>query len=342
MIVACRQSFLASKIDEKRRLQESVNTNHITGLPPQLLHLFRPRDPPRFIQPLQKKPHKLPYSGVGHLVKEFSAPGDSEYQSGVTSDRPPEPPRRLYANREFDAQARLDAPSKLEHRISRVLEKDETRRSALQAALESYDPNKDPNIEGDPFKTLFIGRLSYDVTERKLKREFEEYGPIKRVRIVHDRNSAKPKGYAFIEYEHASDMKAAYKDADGRKIEGHRVLVDVERGRTVPGWRPRRLGGGKGGETRASKPPKDPTRRYVFELVQKTVEEKERLLRPPSLSPPPPALAPPEEGEADGRYGDSEKEEGEMEEGEYLPAEDERKRGRDDFEDSRDRKRQRW
>lgn len=43
--------------------------------------------------------------------------------------------------------------------------------------------------QGDPFKTLFVSRLSYDVTERKLKREFEEYGPIKRIRLVHNKNS---------------------------------------------------------------------------------------------------------------------------------------------------------
>lgn len=43
---------------------------------------------------------------------------------------------------------------------------------------------------------------------------------------------------------------AAYKQADGRKIDNRRVLVDVERGRTVPNWRPRRLGGGLG-NTRA-------------------------------------------------------------------------------------------
>jgi len=40
---------------------------------------------------------------------------------------------------------------------------------------------------------------------------------------------------------------AAYKHADGKKIDGRRVLVDVERSRTVKGWRPRRLGGGLGG-----------------------------------------------------------------------------------------------
>jgi len=37
-------------------------------------------------------------------------------------------------------------------------------------------------------------------------------------------------------------LAAAYKHADGKKIDGRRVLVDVERGRTVKGWRPRRLG----------------------------------------------------------------------------------------------------
>jgi len=35
---------------------------------------------------------------------------------------------------------------------------------------------------------------------------------------------------------------AAYKHADGKKIDGRRVLVDVERARTVKGWLPRRLG----------------------------------------------------------------------------------------------------
>ena len=41
-------------------------------------------------------------------------------------------------------------------------------------------------------------------------------------------------------------VTGAYKQADGRKVDNKRVLVDVERGRTVPNWRPRRLGGGLG------------------------------------------------------------------------------------------------
>lgn len=38
----------------------------------------------------------------------------------------------------------------------------------------------------------------------------------------------------------------------GRKIDGRRVVVDVERGRTVKGWRPRKFGGGLGGTRKAA------------------------------------------------------------------------------------------
>merc|ERR1711865_666872 len=115
----------------------------------------------------------------------------------------------------------------------------------LKDFLEKYDPHKDTNASGDPFKTLFVARVSYDTTEKKLKREFEVFGSIKRTRMIYDQKG-KPRGYAFIEFEHERDLKNAYKQGDGKKIDGRRVMVDVERGRTVEGWLPRRLGGGRG------------------------------------------------------------------------------------------------
>jgi U1 small nuclear ribonucleoprotein len=50
------------------------------------------------------------------------------------------------------------------------------------------------------------------------------------------KTTGKPRGYAFIEFEHKKDFKDAYKVADGRKIDGRRVVVDFERGRTVDNW----------------------------------------------------------------------------------------------------------
>merc|ERR1719411_2020692 len=68
--------------------------------------------------------------------------------------------------------------------------------------------------------------------------------------MITGKDSGKPRGYCFIEFEHEKDMHSAYKHADGKKIDGRRVLVDVERARTVKGWLPRSLGGGLGGTRR--------------------------------------------------------------------------------------------
>ena len=43
-----------------------------------------------------------------------------------------------------------------------------------------------------------------------MKREFEEYGPVKKVRIVHDTKSGKPRGYAFIEFDKERDMRSMF------------------------------------------------------------------------------------------------------------------------------------
>ncbi|KAK7270429.1 hypothetical protein RIF29_23557 [Crotalaria pallida] len=61
-------------------------------------------------------------------------------------------------------------------------------KGAAKAAeeLEKYDPHKDPNISRDPYKTLFVSKLSYETTESRIKREFESYGAIKRVGILNN------------------------------------------------------------------------------------------------------------------------------------------------------------
>lgn len=122
----------------------------------------------------------------------------------------------------------------------------------LKRGLVEYNPNEDTQVRGDPYKTLFISRLSYEVTEDDLQREFGRYGPIERVRIVKSKDD-KPRGYAFLVFEREKDMKAAYKDTDGMRIKEKRILVDVERGRTVKNWKPTRLGGGLGGRQKPGK-----------------------------------------------------------------------------------------
>lgn len=70
------------------------------------------------------------------------------------------------------------------------------------------------------------------------------------MRVVKSTKNNKSRGYAFIEFEDSRAAEGAYNGGDGRKIDGHRVLVDKELGRTDRKWLPRRLGGGKGGASR--------------------------------------------------------------------------------------------
>ncbi|XP_019444761.1 PREDICTED: U1 small nuclear ribonucleoprotein 70 kDa-like [Lupinus angustifolius] len=199
-----------------------IGQSHPTGLTSNLLKLFEPRPPLEYKPPPEKRKCP-PLTGMAQFVTKFAEPGDPEYAPPVKE---------------------AETPAQKKTRIHKL--KLEAGAAKAAEELEKYDPHNDPNVSGDPYKTLFVAKLSYETTESRIKREFESYGPIKRVRLVSDTSTNKPRGYAFIEYLHTRDMKAAYKQADGRKIDGRRVLVDVERGRTVPNWRPRRLGGGLG------------------------------------------------------------------------------------------------
>ncbi|KAF5798658.1 putative U1 small nuclear ribonucleoprotein of 70kDa [Helianthus annuus] len=199
-----------------------IGQSHPTGLTNNLLKLFEPRPPLEYKPPPEKRKCP-PYTGMAQFVSNFAEPTDPEYAPPIVKG---------------------ETPGQKKARIHQLRLEEGAKKAAEE--LEKYDPNNDPNISGDPYKTLFVARLNYETTESRVKREFEAYGPIKRVRLIADKETNKPRGYAFIEYMHTRDMKAAYKQADGRKIDNRRVLVDVERGRTVPNWRPRRLGGGLG------------------------------------------------------------------------------------------------
>jgi len=192
-------------------------------LPSNLLALFAPREPLKYLPPAAKLPIEKnlpPYSGVATFVAQFENPKDCP------------PPTRVETKDERKERQKKERSEQIAYK--------------LEQDLALWDPSNDPKLYGDPFKTLFCSRINYDTSESKLRREFDVYGPVKKIHLVMNSKTGKPRGYAFVEFEHERDMHAAYKHADGKKIDGRRVLVDVERGRTVKGWRPRRLGGGLG------------------------------------------------------------------------------------------------
>lgn len=112
---------------------------------------------------------------------------------------------------------------------------------------EEWDPFKKEKVDGevktgDAFKTLFVHNIGYSTVEERVQEEFEVFGPVRRVVMPKDLQGV-ARGYGFVEFERERDLKVACREGNGLRIDGRRVVVDVERGRTVKGWRPNRLDG---------------------------------------------------------------------------------------------------
>ncbi|CAH8265804.1 unnamed protein product [Arabidopsis lyrata] len=121
------------------------------------------------------------------------------------------------------------------------------RRALLCYNAGLYDPSGDSKAIGDPYCTLFVGRLSHHTTEDTIREVMSKYGWIKNLRLVRHIVTGASRGYAFVEYETEKEMLCAYEDAHHSLIDGREVIVDYNRQQLMPGWIPRRLGGGLGG-----------------------------------------------------------------------------------------------
>ncbi|PIA29721.1 hypothetical protein AQUCO_05800078v1 [Aquilegia coerulea] len=110
------------------------------------------------------------------------------------------------------------------------------------------DPFGDPKIIGDPYSTLFVGRLNELTNEDSLRKAMSKYGKVKNLRLVRHIVTGASCGYAFVEFESDREMRRAYQDAHHSIIDDSEVIVDYNRQQLMPGWIPRRLGGGLGGK----------------------------------------------------------------------------------------------
>lgn len=121
-------------------------------------------------------------------------------------------------------------------------------RALICSSTGLYDPFRDPKVIGDPYCTLFVGRLSHLTNEETLRKAMSRYGRVKSLRLVRHIVTGASRGYAFVEYETEREMRHAYQDAHHAIIDDSEIIVDYNRQRLMPGWIPRRLGGGLGGK----------------------------------------------------------------------------------------------
>jgi RNA recognition motif-containing protein len=95
--------------------------------------------------------------------------------------------------------------------------------------------------------SIYVGNLSYQVTEDDLTQTFAEYGTVKRVQLPTDRETGRLRGFAFVEMATDAEEEAAINALDGAEWMGRDLKVNKARPREDRGS----FGGGsRGGSSR--------------------------------------------------------------------------------------------
>ncbi len=98
---------------------------------------------------------------------------------------------------------------------------------------------------------IYIGNLSFDTTEETLRASFAQYGEVDTVNIIMDRESGRPRGFAFVEMPNGTEGQAAIDGLNGSQLDGRALNVNEARPREPRGNRGGYGGGGGGGGGRS-------------------------------------------------------------------------------------------
>lgn len=78
---------------------------------------------------------------------------------------------------------------------------------------------------------LFIGNLPYDVTEAELRAHFAAVGPLVSLALPTDRDTGKPRGFAFVEFRERADAEEAIRHLNDQAFKGRPLAVSEARAR---------------------------------------------------------------------------------------------------------------
>jgi RNA recognition motif-containing protein len=77
--------------------------------------------------------------------------------------------------------------------------------------------------------SIYVGNLAYTATEGDITEVFSEYGAVSRVTVPTDRETGRPRGFAFVEMEKEADEDAAIEALDGAEWMGRELRVNKAR-----------------------------------------------------------------------------------------------------------------
>ncbi|UCD75061.1 MAG: RNA-binding protein [Phycisphaerales bacterium] len=89
---------------------------------------------------------------------------------------------------------------------------------------------------------IYVGNLSFDVSEEEVSGLFSQYGDVERVNLITDRQTGRPRGFGFVEMAEEQAGRAAIEALNGVELLGRAITVNEAKPRTD-----RAGGGGRGG-----------------------------------------------------------------------------------------------
>ena len=84
-------------------------------------------------------------------------------------------------------------------------------------------------------KNLYVGNMSYDTTQDRLTELFEAHGQVTSVNIITDRDTGRPRGFAFVEMATDQAAQAAIDALDGQQVDGRALKVNPAKPRNSSG-----------------------------------------------------------------------------------------------------------
>jgi RNA recognition motif-containing protein len=80
-------------------------------------------------------------------------------------------------------------------------------------------------------KKIYVGNLSYDMTDGDLNQMFAAHGTVQSAQVVMDRDSGRSKGFGFVEMSDSDQAQAAISALNGREVNGRSLTVNEARPR---------------------------------------------------------------------------------------------------------------
>jgi RNA recognition motif-containing protein len=92
---------------------------------------------------------------------------------------------------------------------------------------------------------IYVGNLSFDVTEEDLKQAFSAFGQVESAKIIKDQYDGRSKGFGFVEMAGRAEANSAIEGLNGKELKGRTVKVNEAQSRSGSRRGEARRGGGR-------------------------------------------------------------------------------------------------